>query len=345
MKLRRKQRGFLLNPYRFAGSTQSAEASVTSTATATFSGSGVVSAAVSSDSAATLEVIGSTTNTASTAISSIAEASATLVGASLAGAAVNGSAAGNVVLASESLGVAVDAADFDGTNDYLTRGSFTGQADSRKGVLSAWILVDTTASLQDLLSCVKADSTIVLEFSAMRSAGTGPRIFMGDSIGTILQMDSTISLSAGTWYHLLASWDVSISASHLYINDVDRKNVTAGPNNRDVPMGTTQEWSVGAYSPFDGNGLKVNGGIAELYFAPGQYLDFSTESNRRKFITSTGKPTNLGATGSTPTGSVPLIYLHLDNGETANNFATNRTANGNLTVTGALSTYASSPSD
>jgi hypothetical protein len=89
----------------------------------------------------------------------------------------------------------------------------------------------------------------------------------------------------------------------------------------------------------------MDGGMAELFFAPGQFLDFSVQSNRRKFRSSGGKPISLGADGSTPTGTKPLIYLHLDDAETANNFATNRAGNGNLTVTGALTTRATSPSD
>ena len=35
--------------------------------------------------------------------------------------------------------------------------------------------------------------------------------------------------------------------------------------------------------------------LAEVWIAPGQYIDLSIESNRRKFITAGSKPVELGA--------------------------------------------------
>ena len=77
-----------------------------------------------------------------------------------------------------------------------------------------------------------------------------------------------------------------------------------------------------------------NGALAEVYFAPGQYLYFSIASNRRKFISRTGKPVHLGTTGMLPTGTAPLVYHHLDDAEAVANFATNRGTGGNFTITG-----------
>jgi hypothetical protein len=85
--------------------------------------------------------------------------------------------------------------------------------------------------------------------------------------------------------------------------------------------------------------------MAELYFAPGQYLDFSTESNRRKFITAIGTPMDLGSDGSAPTGTAPLVYQRLAAGETVANFATNRGTSDDFSIIGTLVTGSSSPSD
>jgi hypothetical protein len=130
------------------------------------------------------------------------------------------------------------------------------------------------------------------------------------------------------------------TANHLYINDVDDENVLTFTD--DTLDYTGGDWSVGARP--SGN-LKFDGCLSEFYFAPGQYLDFSLVANRRKFISPTGKPVQLGLTGSLPTGTAPLMYHHLDDGEAVANFATNRGTGGNFTITGTLDTAASSPSD
>jgi hypothetical protein len=143
-----------------------------------------------------------------------------------------------------------DAADFDGTNDVLTKASFTGQADSKTGILSVWFQLDRSGSgnSQDFMSCVKADHSIVFEFTAAGGVPANtPNLFWSDATGTILNIGSTVTVSTATWYHLLASWDINSSLFHFYLNDVDRKSATLTAN-RTVPMGTTQEWSVGDYS-------------------------------------------------------------------------------------------------
>lgn len=56
-------------------------------------------------------------------------------------------------------------------------------------------------------------------------------------------------------------------------------------------------------------GLQVD--LAELWFQPGTFIDFSVAANRHKFHSNAHKRVDLGPTGSQPTGSEPLIYLTL----------------------------------
>ena len=53
-----------------------------------------------------------------------------------------------------------------------------------------------------------------------------------------------------------------------------------------------------------------------------------------------GSPVDLGATGSTPTGTAPRVFCHLDPGEEGDAFITNRAGNGDLTETGDITTEA-----
>ena len=101
------------------------------------------------------------------------------------------------------------------------------------------------------------------------------------------------------------SWDLSVPVTHLYINDVSDKTDDVGPTDDTIDYDST-DWAIGAFT--DGN-TKFNGAIADLYFAPGQFLDFSDVVNRRKFINADGTPVRLGPDGSYPTGTAPLIFF------------------------------------
>jgi hypothetical protein len=126
----------------------------------------------------------------------------------------------------------------------------------------------------------------------------------------------------------------------IYIDGADDTGATTNSNaNSDY---THTNCSLGAR--IDTNN-KFNGDLAEFYFNIAASLDITQESNRTLFRTASGKPVNLGTTGELPTGSAPINYFHLDKGESAANFATNRGTGGNFTITGALTTSATSPSD
>lgn len=236
----------------------------------------------------------------------------------------------------------VDSADFDGTNDNLLRGGgLSGAANSKTGILSYWtridggnnsvmIVIDSNTGSKFLSY---RDSTNVFVIGARNAANT-----------VILVLNTTGTYTSGTtWRHVLASWNLAdASARHLYINDTS--DLAGGGTHTDdtIAYATPTEWGFGSDAA---SASRFNGAFAEVYFAPGQYLDFSIVSNRRKFISGNGKPVHLGATGSAPTGTAPLVYFHLDDGEAVANFATNRGTGGNFTITGTLDTGSTSPSD
>lgn len=230
----------------------------------------------------------------------------------------------------------VDAADFDGTNDYATLASdLTGNADSKQGIFSVWVRIDGgDGTIRKILGTDSASARVLIGADNKFSVA-----FLSGGFG--LAISSTTAYVAGaTWRHFLASWDVGITAAHVYVNDVS--DLTTTNNDNILLNNTLGAWVLGSDS---GAALKFNGCIAELYYTPGQYLDFSKVSNRRKFISASGKPVHLGTTGSLPTGTAPLVYQHIDDGEAVANFATNRGTGGNFTITGTLDTATTSPSD
>lgn len=261
----------------------------------------------------------------------------------------------------------VDAALFDGTNDYLTRtGAFTGSPSSAKnGILSFWFRASATGTKNnEAIYGIDNPATGAQSLGAQCSLnGAGFSDNFAAFVGTTsnqLQIDLLNSASplpngffgATAWHHIIMAWDGAVgwSATRLYIDDVDKTPASNASNfvaNLAVNYTLFDYYSVGSiwdgvYGQF---GDKADAAFAELYFAPGQYLDLSASANREKFRTALGKPADLGTDGSAATGTAPMVYLHLADAETANNFATNRTGKGNFTVVGALTTSATSPSD
>lgn len=236
----------------------------------------------------------------------------------------------------------IDSADFDGTNDNLARAAaLTGAASSKKGIFSAWVRLDgANADTRQIIQANGGGLGIrFLTTNAFRItifSVPSPSYFTALEIGT-----AATFTSSSTWRHLLASWDLSVpGAVHLYVNDVSDLTVNAAI---DANLNyTTTNWFVGGTDVYFG---WMHGAMADVYFAPGQYLDFSDAANRRKFISTSGKPVDLGATGSTPTGTAPLIHHHLADAEAVANFATNRGTGGTFTLTGTLDTGSTSPSD
>jgi len=235
---------------------------------------------------------------------------------------------------------AVNAVDFDGTNDYLTRGAgLTGAADSSTGILSVWLRLDGGNGANMEVWC---DDALFIEF--IRDSTDRFKAILYNAAGNSrLEFRTVTQYTANAaWRHFLLSWNTAFSASnklsHLYVNDVSDKSVVsdiAASFNIDYTRGN---WGFGAVPSAS---QKFNGCMAEFYFAMGQYLDFSVEANRRKFISATGKPVSLGADGSLPTGSAPTVYLN----NPAASFGTNKGTGGNFTITGTLDTASTSPSD
>jgi hypothetical protein len=233
-----------------------------------------------------------------------------------------------------------NAVDFDGSNDFLTRGAgLTGASDAATGILSCWIRFDggdgsTSGILNNAVSRCnlrkRGDNLIVIDVAS--------------SAGTTLSFGTVNAYTANAaWRHVLMSWDTNFSAgakvSHLYVSDASDKAVLADAGAAFNVDYTDTNWIVGALNT--GGSNKLNGCVAELYFAPGQFLDFSNSANRRKFISATGKPVSLGADGSLPTGTAPLVYLN----NPAASFGTNKGTGGDFTITGTLDTASTSPSD
>jgi hypothetical protein len=232
----------------------------------------------------------------------------------------------------------VNAVHFDGVNDYLLRGGdLTGAVNKDKALFSLWFnLTGGDSFNRDFLYHlnlgyrIRRDNTDKLNFN------------IGDPFGgqlwTFKSDDDFDTITNPGWNHLLVAFDGGASpVGQAYINDtVLARTDSVAPTTGDA------RWS-GANHACGANitgATKLVGDLAEVY-ATSEYLDISIEANRRKFIDAAGKPADLGADGSAPTGTAPLIFF---SGDTVD-WHTNKGSGGGYTENGALTTAATSPSD
>lgn len=234
---------------------------------------------------------------------------------------------------------AANATNFDGTNDYMGRTSdLTGNADSKVGILSFWVDFNAGDGVNQYVYQTNSENGINI---CLRRTSNLFNLQLLDPTGASFCIDatnSTATVAASGWVHMLYSWDLAAGpAYHCYRNDADDADAAETLNNLTINY-THASHFFGATTT---GTSKVNGCLSEIYFNTAEFLDFSIESNRRKFISSGGKPIDLGSDGSTPTGTAPIIYQPNAFGT----FEQNEGTGGDFTVTGAFTDCATSPSD
>lgn len=239
--------------------------------------------------------------------------------------------------ASAATGFTAEAVVFDGTSDGLSATSLTGTADGKQGTISLWAYFNNLPSTNPRF--MYFGNGIDQQFTIYQNTSSGFSVWGQNVSGTnVLLAHSTTTLTTGTWYHIIASWDLSTTTYQLYINDtVD--SVTPSTITNDNIDYTVTDFTL-MYNKFPSPANFIDADISEFWFDD-SYIDISTTTNRRKFITASGTPENVGSDGSTPTGTSPLIYF---SGVASTwNAGTNSGAGGNFTMTGAVADSANEP--
>lgn len=217
---------------------------------------------------------------------------------------------------------------FDGTNDYLTRGAdLGGNVNGKQGIISFWIRLDGGDGVA--ISIIQATSGRIQ--CARQADNTIQFLAQNTAPATILAISTVNAYVSGSgFHHVLASWDMAVAGSgSIYVDDVkDYAETTFTDDTIDY---TQANHSVGAsVAGVD----KINACLADVYVNYAEYLDFDIVANRRKFIDATLKAVDLGSDGSTPTGTAPIAFF---SGATAT-WHTNDGSGGGYTENGALTT-------
>lgn len=210
---------------------------------------------------------------------------------------------------------------FSGSNN-LTRVA-TGDSDSKVGTIS--LLFRPNHNLT-------AQSYILTHQGNFFHIGTNPSAklvigaFSSSTSQYILDTKSTTTLTTGTLYHIVASWDMATGDFHLYINGVDDSPTVTTITNESIDYSRSTSEVASDSSP--GNLSAMD--IGQLYFNRSVYIDLSVASNLKEFIDSRGNPIDLESDGSGPTGTAPEIFLN----NTLSTWQTNLGLDGNFTVEG-----------
>jgi hypothetical protein len=239
-----------------------------------------------------------------------------------------------------------NAVNFDDST-YISRGAdLDGNTDSDKFTFSCW--VKTPASIPNGAYIYHNEFTTGNNrFLITVNSSGNVQIETSNSGGTIILSGAGATDIRNAWYNILIDADLSGTPTfNMYLND-----------SLELDEGTTASISVGTIEftrpdhamnriLFTASPTTTDGyDIADPYLNIGTKIGFQTESNRRKFISASGNPIGLGETGTIPTGSQPIVYFSKRKGESASDFATNKGSGGDFSITGTLTTAATSPSD
>lgn len=237
----------------------------------------------------------------------------------------------------------VNAVNFDGTNDYLTRGAaLTGLVDSKTGILSVWLNFATDGEVETILTGSDGTNTD-LTIRRLPSDNKLQIIMKNGAGGTIVLVgNDTSMLIVSGWIHILAAWDLATPVFQIYLSDVEDAATPTTLVDDTIDYTGLVDWFIGVSESGGTVGAdRFNGDMAEFYFQDGEFLDFTVESNRRLFIDASGKPVDLGSDGSTPTGNIPILFM---SGDTVD-WHTNDGSGGGFTEVGTIDTASTSPSD
>lgn len=239
----------------------------------------------------------------------------------------------------------VNAVNFDGSTD-LSESSPSTISNSPTFSFSCWLKANSSmdsTGTYGIFRLQTSSSTEVIDIFKTTTSGGLHRITvrMTDTLGFVESFSSdsftNVLQSSDGWINLLVCGDISDGSNcFMYINNTEIGLTKSTLSSSNIDFSSLDNIIVGKrISSY------YHGDVSELWFDPSTYIDFSVESNRRKFITSIGNPVNVGSSGQNPTGSSPYIFL---SGDTAT-WHTNKGTGGGFTENGTLTTASTSPSD
>lgn len=212
--------------------------------------------------------------------------------------------------AAAAAGYTASSIDFSGVNQNVT---FSGSAVTMSGAgkqitISCWINPDTDGTTMYLAQ--GRSGTSGPQWRLVRQSDNSIQVLVTDSTPTtILNMSTAANVAeaADGWVHFYFECDLANSANRsVYINGSAATVTWTTYTDAVMALDRTHLY----IGTDDSNGSDTDGQLAELWVDDARWAGATYISS---FI-SGGNPVNLGATGSTPTGSAPDIYMRFISG-------------------------------
>jgi len=222
---------------------------------------------------------------------------------------------------------------------YLSRGAqYTGVVDAPEFALAFAIKPVSVATEQNIIAGASSNARYIVGMNI----GGGLYLFSRNPAGaTVIGFETTTLLAVGAWNTVLLSANSTDDTSiRYYINDAaatiaNLTFVESATINFAVANNT-----VGRYATAASGWTTAELSDVWMRFGTGVWVDFSVESNRRKFFSAGGALVNKGTDGSIPFGVAPQLFLSGAIG----GWHTNKGSGGGLIVAaGALSASSSPP--
>lgn len=213
-------------------------------------------------------------------------------------------------------------------NNYLISTMLTSVVDSALGSISIWVRIDAASGTDAWIKGTNSNQ----KFIVFRNGSDNSLIFSVFSSGGLqyFVQSNANAITDNAWHHILASWDTNHTPAAaklgtFYLDEVSIKvSVVA-----DDPAFSVNYTGENPTFPRSDSNARI--ALSEIWYAPGQYVDFTNATNRNKFSAG-GHPISLGTDGSTPTGVAPAVYLH----NVAATAGTNSGTGGNFTAQGTI---------
>ena len=182
-------------------------------------------------------------------------------------------------------------------NDYIWTGFLANTTNSAQGTYSVWLHFNGGDDQLQFLSVAQ----VVGIGGVLRAANNHFQLVLPNCAAiTVLDMQTENAYtSTSGWVHLLASWDLAAGRADLYVNDVADRAANPGMLPGNVCYASLK-WGIGGLVTG-----ALDADVADLYASLGTYVDLDVEANRRLFRDAAGKPVDLGADCSGPTGAAP----------------------------------------
>ena len=173
----------------------------------------------------------------------------------------------------------VDAIDFDGATDYLSRSSdLVGNADGKTFTFSAWVWLNGQGNEGIYHSGI---GEVGLYIYAAGSSGQIVVQAFNAATTQILSTGSAVNAPFKTWFNLLISLDMSNTSNRsIYINDISVASSWSVYTNDTIDFTQTSHF-VGARNSLITD--PCQGRLAHV-FLDYTYRDLSIEANRRIFV-------------------------------------------------------------